>query len=95
MQDGGVRLRCHCLEDAFLRWKMISSPSGGRSSSVGVFHRLYIPQERILLGDEMRDEIGAPGDNDSLTASIATKRGSITVVSAGDPEDHPSDTEGL
>jgi len=95
MQDGGVCLRCQCLEDAFLRWKMIPSPSDGQSSSVGVSHCLYNPQERILLGDEMQDEIGAPGDNDSLPVSIATKRGSITVVPVGDPEDRPSDTEGL
>lgn len=43
----------------------------------------------------MQDEIGALGDNDSLPVSIATKRGSITVVPVGDPEDRPSDTEGL
>lgn len=75
MQDGGVCLCCQCLEDAFLRW------SDGQSSSVGVSHCLYgyKPQETILLGDEMQDEIGAPGENDGQPVSTATKRGSITV----------------
>lgn len=79
MQDGGVCLCCQYLEDAFLRWKMIRSSSDGQSSSVGVSHCLYKPQETILLGDEMQDEIGAPGENDGQPVSIATKRGSITV----------------
>lgn len=93
MQDGGVCLRCH--EDAFLRWKTIPSPSDGQWSSVGLSHCLYNPKEGIVLGDEMQDEIGAPGDNDSQPVSTATKRASITVVPTGDPEDRPSNTEGL